>query len=250
MTPFRKFLNSAVSLAVLVGVLYFQFIYSPHGEKLTFKKGELYYTKNVTRVEAQKLLDYLGKEGFFSDTDERSVQLDKVDGIHAFRMVVRAGLQNDPKTMKTLTAFGRELSRDVFGGAPVNVHACNDKLVTQRVMPFVSLGKPLEFAGGQLFYLHPVTAAEATRLGQYLVEHGFFDNTPKTVQLAKSRDVYQFRMVVIPGMENDEALTVTLAAFGETLSQGVFEGQAVAIQLCDTNMDIVRTLPATAPAAS
>src|SRR2546421_7095270 len=63
-----------------------------YGKELKFKKGQLFYTSKVTKDEADKLGNYLVKEGFFTDMKEITVQLNKSGSTYEFRMVVLKGM--------------------------------------------------------------------------------------------------------------------------------------------------------------
>jgi hypothetical protein len=105
-----------------------------YGKKLTFNGGELYYTSQVTEAEAKKLGDYLVKEKFF-DGNKKTVQLTKDGATYQFRMVVLKDGEKAPNTVATFTSVCQELSENVFNGAEVVVHLCDDHLKTLRVIP-------------------------------------------------------------------------------------------------------------------
>lgn len=101
---------------------------------LTFNGGDLYYTARVTEAEAKKLGNYLVKEKFF-DGNQKTVQLTKDDGTYQFRMVVVRDGEKGPNTVATFTSVCQELSENVFNGARVVIHLCDDHLKTLRVIP-------------------------------------------------------------------------------------------------------------------
>jgi len=105
-----------------------------------------------------------------------------------------------------------------------------------------SYGTELTFNGGQLFYTNSMTEAEATRLGQYLVDNGFFDGNPKTVQINKSGNTYEFRMVVKKGIEQDESMIQAAKIFAAELSENVFNGAPVDIHFCDERLKTIRVI--------
>jgi hypothetical protein len=104
-----------------------------YGTKLEYGKSELYYTKNVTEAEAKKLGDYLNKIKFF-DGDGKSVQLDKPGDTYQFRMVIKEGLEKDEKYITGSKEAAVEISQNVFDGAKVEVHLCDNQLKTLRVV--------------------------------------------------------------------------------------------------------------------
>lgn len=106
-----------------------------YGEKLEFNGGELYYTEGVSEEEANKLGDYLVKEGYF-DGEEKSVQLQK-DGDHfVFRAVIQEDYMEDENIAKVFEVVGAQISQAVFNGAPVDVHLTDEYLETKKTIPF------------------------------------------------------------------------------------------------------------------
>lgn len=105
-------------------------------------------------------------------------------------------------------------------------------------------GKLLEFNKGQLYYTPNVTAAEADKLGQYLVSCSFFDGNEKSVQLNKSGDTYEFRMVVKKGMQEDADYVALCKQMCAELSSEVFSGAKVDIHLCDERLETLRVVVA------
>ncbi|MGC3977392.1 MAG: zinc ribbon domain-containing protein [Paludibacteraceae bacterium] len=57
-------------------------------------------------------------------------------------------------------------------------------------------GKSKTFNGTEVFYTSSITLDEVNRLGKYLIDHEFADGEEKTVQLNKTGNTYEFRMVV------------------------------------------------------
>ncbi|CAN5517939.1 hypothetical protein BH10ACI1_BH10ACI1_25710 [soil metagenome] len=104
-----------------------------YGTRLEFNGGEIYYTKNSNESDAKKLGQYLIEKGFFNGT-EKSVQLDKSGSTNQVRIVIQPGQENDEKLAETLKNLARELSGEVFGGAPTEIHLCDNTLKTLKVV--------------------------------------------------------------------------------------------------------------------
>jgi hypothetical protein len=102
------------------------------------------------------------------------------------------------------------------------------------------LGTKLTFNNGELYYKSSVSPQEAQKLGQYLVGAGFFDGKPKTVQLDRSGNKVEFRMVVLSGRDQDPHFNQTVKQFAVELSRNVFDGVAVDIHLCDQYLKTLR----------
>ena len=105
-----------------------------------------------------------------------------------------------------------------------------------------NLGTKLEINRGQLYYTKQVRPEDAERLGQYLLAEKYFDGTPKTAQIDKAGSTWLLRMVVKAGMDKDESYAALAKLFGMQISNGVFSGQALKIELCDARMKTLRTI--------
>ncbi|MBA2341813.1 MAG: hypothetical protein H0V88_15595 [Pyrinomonadaceae bacterium] len=87
----------------------------------------------MTEAEANKLGEYLVKEKFF-DGKEKTVQVNKEGSTYQFRMVVGENFRNDQNFLNNAKTFCTELSANVFGNAPVEVHVCDERLNTLKVV--------------------------------------------------------------------------------------------------------------------
>ena len=105
-------------------------------------------------------------------------------------------------------------------------------------------GTLLEFNGGELYYTSSVSERDAYKLGEYLVESGFFDGQGKTIQLNKTDDTYEFRMVIKTGIEKDEEFIQLFKMMCIELSDYVFNGNTVDIHLCDEYLNTLRVVVA------
>jgi hypothetical protein len=218
--------------------------------KLTFNGGDLYYAPPVKEAEAKKLGEYLTRGKFF-DGSPKSVQIEKSGNIWEFRMVVKQGYEKDEKVVENMKEVAAELSKNVFEEAPVDVHLCDPYFKTLRVVNFPKsqkgvahsqYGVKLVFSGGELYYTQPVTRSEAEKLGQYLVQAKFFDGTPKTAQINKSGQTYQFRYVVMKGYDQKKEYIDLVKQFSAELSGGVFHNAPVDIHLCDSYLKTRRVV--------
>jgi len=133
--------KSITTVSILIFTIFFTLLISgcsgeDFGTKLNFgDNNELYYTNIVKASEAQALGDYLINEGFFKrDDNERSVQLDKTGTTYEFRIVIKKGLEQDDDTIDIMKIFTTELSENVFDGANVDIHLCDDAFKTLRVV--------------------------------------------------------------------------------------------------------------------
>jgi hypothetical protein len=220
------------------------------GERLTFNGGDLFYAPSVKEAEAKKLGKYLVQGGFF-DGSPKSVQIQKNGGIWEFRMVVKQGYEKDEKVVEDMKEVAAELSKNVFEGALVDIHLCDPYFKTLRVVNFPKsdkgvaqsqYGVKLIFNAGELYYTQPVTRSEAEKLGQYLVKAKFFDGTRKSVQIKKSGQTYQFRLVIKEGYDRNEEYIGRVKAFSTELSENVFHNVPVETHLCDSYLKTLRVV--------
>jgi hypothetical protein len=107
-----------------------------------------------------------------------------------------------------------------------------------------NLGKEKIFDGVQVYHTDKVTDAEADSLGNYLVRDGFADGQAKTVQLTKSGNTYQFRMVIKEGIENDPQYASVAKFMATMLSAKLFNGAPVEMHFCDKYMKTLKVLKA------
>lgn len=110
------------------------------GKVLRYNKGgNLFYTPEVTEEEARRLGDYLLKIGFFQDNRPNIVQLSKKADVYQIRTVSSKKAlekEQDSEVMGPVEAAGllaEDISRELFNGAKVEWHLCNDNLKTLRV---------------------------------------------------------------------------------------------------------------------
>lgn len=104
-------------------------------------------------------------------------------------------------------------------------------------------GKEKEFNGVQLFYTSSITESEVNSLGNYLIESEFADGEYKTVQINKSGNTYEFRMVVKKGIEQDQEYCNLGKLMAAEISSEVFNGKQVDLHFCDENLETLRVLP-------
>jgi hypothetical protein len=105
-----------------------------------------------------------------------------------------------------------------------------------------SYGTKLDYNNGELYYTDNVTEADAKKLGDYLVKSGFFSGKKITVQLDKSGATYQFRMVVLPEKQNDEATLELMKSFAGEISEEVFNDAPTELHICDDQLKTLKVL--------
>lgn len=122
--------------ALLFVVMFFLFTgCTGYGSRLEFNGDELFYTKAISKEEANKLGNFLMEQHFFTG-NKISVQIDKIEGVYHFKMVSKEGSENSPENVANAQSFATSLSDQVFNGAPVNFHFCDAYFKTKLEVPF------------------------------------------------------------------------------------------------------------------
>jgi len=73
-----------------------------------------------------------------------------------------------------------------------------------------------------------------------LIDAEFADGNEKTVQINKTGNVYEFRMVEKKGLESDTEYTQEFKKFTGQLSVDVFNGSQVDLHACDEYLKTLR----------
>jgi hypothetical protein len=108
-----------------------------HGKKIPLRNGsELYYTSTVTEAQARKLADHMNAdEKFFGSKDTKGTfQVNRTGDIYELRMVVKEGADQNDTLVMVCQLLSLQLSSEVFDGAFVDIHLCDQELKTLRVI--------------------------------------------------------------------------------------------------------------------
>jgi len=105
-------------------------------------------------------------------------------------------------------------------------------------------GKEKVYDGTEVYHTSQVTDAEADAVGNYLISQKFADGQPKTVQLAKSGNTYQFRMVVKDGIDKDTSYAKIAKFFISMLSAQVLNGAPAEMHFCDDHLKTLKVIVA------
>ena len=106
---------------------------SNHGKEKNFNGVQLFYTSTITETEADLLGNYLINSGF-ADGEAKTVQINKNGNTYEFRMTVETGIEQDQEYIYTGKLASAELSSNVFNGAQVDIHLCDQNFKTLKVL--------------------------------------------------------------------------------------------------------------------
>jgi hypothetical protein len=215
-----------------------------HGSKVQHGNIEVFYTEGATKAEADRLGAYLVKDPAGAG-HRRSVQLKKTADGYQFRMPIKKEFQNDQKALQVLQFDGARISRDVFDGAAIEVHACDLHLKTLKIFPprpdvryGVVDGKI------EVFFAANVEKADAQQLAKYLVTAvgGEPAPAPITFKLARRGAIWEVHMAVGQEVLQDPAVIADLHQARNDIAVNVFKGRTVEMRLCDNLLNVVRVL--------
>lgn len=92
-----------------------------------------------------------------------------------------------------------------------------------------------------LYYTSTISLEEAKKLEKLLVEEKFNEGNKKFVQFNKNGVVYEFKVVVKKGNENDDEYIKKFKVFASYISE-IFGNKEVDIHLCDDALNTLRVV--------
>ncbi len=230
---------------VVMVVVLFTLLKGPDSDshkKLNLKRGDVYYTSTVTQEEAEKLGRYLVRTDFFA-REPHSILYNKNGNINEFKINVKDSAVMKPIDPDVCRQITRDLSQDVFGGAPVNVHLTDSEFNTVWVInQAASFGKKLVFNGGDLYFTSTVTPESAKKVGNYLVKSNFFDGSSKSALLNRTGDIHEFKISIKTGAEDDPNILAAGTQLISDLSKDIFDGSQVNVYLTDNEFKTLKVL--------
>lgn len=98
-------------------------------------QSELYYSKHVSRAEAQAVADHLATMQEELGLEKQiSYRLDRTDGRLTFGAVVLDNYENDLLTMTFMMSLTKSISDNCFQGEPVDFYAYDQTFKVKRVL--------------------------------------------------------------------------------------------------------------------
>ncbi len=105
-------------------------------------------------------------------------------------------------------------------------------------------GKKVTRDENEVYYKSPVTEQEANQLADYLVDLGYFNDKPKSVQLLRdSANNLVLNMIIAEDYREDESTKRTLVGIGAEICRDVFECNNITVNICDQRFNTVSSLP-------
>jgi len=213
-----------------------------HGPRVQHGSIEVYYVDGTTKAEADRLGQYLVKT-WGEAPAKRSVQIKKDGEGYQFRMVVKKEFLTDEKTLDLLQFDAARISRDVFDGAAVELHACDEHLKTVKSFPpRADVRYSLVEGNVELFYATPDDKVDAQRLSRYLAELVKVAPAQISFKLARREKVIEIHMAVRPDSIANPGLLEDLRRDRAAIAARVFPGAVVEMHLCDPSFNTLKVL--------
>lgn len=94
---------------------------------------ELYYSADVKKEDAQKLLDHAAKflKGASQDV---SMKLSRRDKVMEFHLVFNKEVLKNPGTELELEGIRKSMEAEVFDGAPTEIHLCDENMKVYKII--------------------------------------------------------------------------------------------------------------------
>lgn len=133
-----SYLIPMIICIAVYSVLIFATLYSTNIPEQMKKvnNDELYYTKNISMQELDKLEDYLSHEVLANDNFRISAKIDKQSNFYILSFVYDQQMLNDPEIISYFKLLGENLSKDVFDNNLVEIHLCDDVFNTLKVIRY------------------------------------------------------------------------------------------------------------------
>jgi hypothetical protein len=224
----------ATAIAAAVGLGAANALRSSHSTRLTFKGGELHYKTPITHAQASGVGEYLAQH-LSSENRRMVVQLDHDRDQYRLHFIVNPARGDDFLGTVRLGIVGPEISRDVLGGKAVEVLLSDNHLRPIKVVP---ASATLMFGKAELYYTAPVTADEASKVGQLLLDTGFFrDDREATAFFGWEDGTYHLRFVVdSPSRMADRETLDDLSKLGSGIAVLALDGQPLVVHLSDETL--------------
>ena len=105
--------------------------YSPDKEHEVYYKGD-----GVDESNAKKLFEYLTANGYFQAGHGATVQIEKSKDTFNLNFVYDKSLVDADREAR-FVAFGGGIDKDVFNGAPMTIHLCDENMKTFKNIGYI-----------------------------------------------------------------------------------------------------------------
>lgn len=250
----RQGIGLVLALAVLAGVGWFahrrvaasadarllQNIYS--AAKVTVQpEKEIYLLQQATATDAQRLGQYLQAQGWFKQSEEVTMLLEKDEAGVTLSFPANLERIGDLARQKQWQIEATDISTEVFDKKPVTLNLCNESL---KPVETIKSGSKVVIEGKkEIYFWANVTEGEAQSLAQVLRQAQFGgDAEGAYVDLSKDAQGYEITFLVKEGTWDKPDSVAWFKRLATELSASAFRGQRVAIVLRDKDFTVKKTI--------
>ncbi len=228
-SPVVRIISAAVGLVALYSSVTF---FMEGATAVKIGESEVRYDSSVEESEAQALGNFLKQEGYFSDRPA-TVRVSRDDGVIKVQLVRTDEAVRDTSTDHVFSFFAAAISQRVFGGARTVICIANTELKNDREIEAMDIGTHVSLKKSDVYIKDGVTEAQAASVVATLTE-GSADDLDMIIQVSKPGGQPLVRIVADRTIvDSSPNLSRIFTATAMTLSQTVFDGSPVSIELCD-----------------
>lgn len=206
------------------------------------KDRVLYAEARVEEGMARGLGDFLKRDGYF-DGSGMQVKLDREQDSFWVYFQVDTGAAGDSLYQEMLREYTGTLCREVFSGAGTGIILV-DSLQKEMVrIPCILAPEArkkmsrVEVRGNLMYFSSMVDTMDAMTLSAFLVRDSFFTGGEGMITEFDRTDAsWVFRFPIAPGSVSEKEYAGMVDEYAQRLSDSVFEGAAVSIELCNRDM--------------
>lgn len=207
---------------------------------------QVYYKGTATEEQARAVGETLTKAGFFDGERARSVQLLQEGDETVLRFVVKDGYWEDQSAVDSFAELAYKVSQQVFEGKEITVHLCDNTFKTKNSFPMSTTPKPsVSISENEdIFYLGQATEEQALAVGKTLTKEGLLTGKNRaSIQLEIKDDQITLRYVMKDGLWENPEMVETFANLSYEVSQQVFEGKPIQVELADNSWAPQKSFP-------
>ncbi|MBN1947035.1 MAG: hypothetical protein JW797_15275 [Bradymonadales bacterium] len=238
----------AVLLLLLAGALflYTRLVGSPPGERVEFGPEEIFYREGATESDALRLGDYLRQIGTFDGNSEKTAVLSGDSEGYTVQFIVRQEAFEDQALLTaTFEMLADRISANVFEGKPVTVELCDGQLEVRQSLQGSGV-RWLDPGVGfnEVFLRGQATVPQGEALAAYFRQIGLFTDESRT-SIVLEREADQIHLLFVfteEAWDDSQDLLPTFSALARSISQEVFGGGAVTVDLADGELKVRATV--------
>ncbi len=219
-------------------------------QKILLGKDEvLYDAETVKEPLAQKLADFLKRDGYLDDSGMR-VRVFQDSDSFIVQFVADTLALRDSAYLELVRDYTATLCREVFSGANVSIGLSNKDFYEFVRIPCLldpSARRPmsrLEVMGNLLYFSSQVDTSDALALVAYLVRDSFFTGGEGMItEFDRNDRSWVFRFVADSSLLANVGYQNVANQYAQRLSDSLFEDAAVSVELCNRGMGILYRTP-------